>query len=332
MFKNFNLISKLFFMFWVGILIVVSFYGEAFLPEKYFRDSEILMEMTSGGMDVENQGSYYFTTLVFGLFSENILKLLVLTIGVLYLFIAAKYCNTVRSSMLASILILPHVLLGMSRPQKEVLVSLLVIFIVISLGRLASQYKLTLKNFLIIVAFSYLTYSVVRNYYFLIIVFFLLTFIYIHKIKVNYKPLFIFILFGASFFIPDYVFQILQGTRDVFNSLRPVGVGHETVYFNPFEPNNIYSFVLNYIHAFFNFNFPVIFSFNFNTIYLQLYMVIVFYIILSERLTLLKLLFLSHIAILLLFEPDLGSYMRHLSSVCLYLIPSIPGNKNERIT
>ena len=45
----------------------------------------------------------------------------------------------------------------------------------------------------------------------------------------------------------------------------------------------------------------------------------------------LPLLFIAHILVLFIFEPDAGSYMRHASSVIFYLLPSLRMTEQRRV-
>lgn len=322
--KSHSFNGKCFFVAWLLLFFLLYLVGESFLPEKYFRDSELLLEIASGSAEASLDGSYYYTTLIFTALGDSLLQVLLVGIAIVYLYLFSSHLNTVTSMITGSLLIMPHVVMGMSRPQKELIVSCLAVVVYYFCYKYKSS---NAKVFFYVVA-CYLTYSVVRNYYAIILIamFYLLIF---YKAKEVYQKIaLVFLLVLAVSLPPNEIYDMIQGTKDMFNALRPQGEGHETVYFNPFPPVDAINFILNYLHAIVYFNLPVFFHLSVNSLYLQLYIIVLVYLYffrpkLDDGERILALFFIGHALTLLLFEPDLGSYLRHLSSVALYLAPLI---------
>ncbi|WP_432468839.1 hypothetical protein [Agarivorans sp. Z349TD_8] len=322
----------LFFSLWLVAFLVVFLWGEAILPEKYFRDSELIMEMASGSASPSSQdGSYYYTTLVFEFLGEHLSSLLVFVTGIAYIATMSFFVRRWDELAYGSVLLMPHLVLGLSRPQKETLVSILVIacFFVYRKSK-------NLSYTLLLIFALYLSYGLVRNYYLLIIAVFALLLL-MERLNFEYKALVVLLVLFSLFLLPEDFFFKVQGTRDIFNSLRPMGgAGHETIYFNPLTPDSAQAFMGNYFSSLVYFNFPIFFVFTGNSLYLQIYILILlvsffkFSQIESIELRLFGLLFISHLLVLLLFEPDLGSYMRHLSSVSIYIMMYFSWMKYER--
>ncbi|MCT7360097.1 hypothetical protein [Thalassolituus pacificus] len=325
-------LRALFFVFWFLLYFSLAIYGGEFLPEKYFWDSQLIMDMVAGYESYEmDEGSYYYTVKIFDFFGVHLTYFLNFILGILFIFFVASFVSSLSSFMLISYLIFPHVVLGLARPQKETIVTFLTLIVMYFISIFWSRKKILW----VLIIVLYLTYGIVREYYFLIILIFLLSY---NVSSFDKKRILIFCAVGFLFVMaaPSEIYQMVQGTRDVFNALRPSGgVGHETIYFNPFPPVNAFNFIMNYLSAIKFFNFPILSYLSVNSLYLQLYVCIVLYLLRyglfsggSERF--LVFLFFSHMLVLLLFEPDAGSYMRHLSSVAIYILPVIDRLRNDR--
>lgn len=326
-----------FLIFWVTILVVLFFGGDSVLPEKYFWDSQVLMNMMNGGASPDlMDGSYYYTAKFFSIFGDSVI-FVNLVVAVVFLCVAALFINNAQTAFFASFLLFPHLVLGLSRPQKELIVTLLSMIIIWAVEKT----KIRLGVALCII--GYACYAIVRNYYALICFSFLLLFWLARKGKIDYIIFSVLMLVLAVSLLPTEFFSMLQGTRDAFNMLRPPGGdGNETIYFNPNPPDSFWNFSFNYLSAASFFLVPILYHQNLSALFLQIYNVIVlitlFYFLklyyvksrqyLSlemesrlDKVLLLAMIFASHVFILLLFEPDLGSFMRHISSVAIYLLP-----------
>jgi hypothetical protein len=177
----------------------------------------------------------------------------------------------------------------------------------------------------------YVVYGLFFRQYYLII---LASFAGIMLFRRSAAPLrlaYIFVLLALSFAVPAPVFEQLQGPRDEINRYSNLVTDTvRTAIYNPFPPDNAYHFGLNYLYTLVKLNLPILFDHTLNEIDLFLNILIygaLVYAGIRQRsasaTSLLPWLFLAHISVLIIFEPDSGSYFRHFSSVMVYLIPAL---------
>ena len=169
-----------------------------------------------------------------------------------------------------------------------------------------------------------------RQYYYLIVVVFLGLCLLRHLPPVLQVAAVV-IGFVALAFVPSDVFYQLQHARDAVNAFR-VGrdvEGARTAFVNIVEPGGYGNFLINYGYAIARLHLPFLFGpFRVQEAYLLLNLAAyagLVWVSLRSRSRFVQtpgLLFVSHFAVLMLFEPDLGSYLRHLSSALPYLVPA----------
>ena len=101
--------------------------------------------------------------------------------------------------------------------------------------------------------------------------------------------------------------------------------GHRTVFLNPLPVDGLVNFSINYLYAAIRLNAPVFFAPSFKDLFLTIYAWALIYALYRYRkpATLTgfcaRALVISHLLVLLVFEPDHGTYLRHLSSVSLMM-------------
>src|SRR5690606_18697377 len=118
---------------------------------------------------------------------------------------------------------------------------------------------------------------------------------------------------------PSDVFWQLQSPRDMINQTRVFDTveGVRTAFFNPYSPTNAVNFVLNYAYAVVRLNLAPLFDFGVRSLYLAAYVGLCVFLVTyglrsrREEVRLPALLFMAHFLVLAIFEPDLGSYLRH---------------------
>jgi hypothetical protein len=130
---------------------------------------------------------------------------------------------------------------------------------------------------------------------------------------------------------PVSVYDALQTPRDSANhyALNLLHRDNRTIFFNPYPPDSFLHFWGNYIYALGVLNVPFVRVNNISANEFVIALNVAFFVWLlmagqreGGKSQALAMLFLSHIIVLNLFDPDLGSYFRHFSSVYLYLIPA----------
>jgi len=135
----------------------------------------------------------------------------------------------------------------------------------------------------------------------------------------------------ALAFTPADVFYQLQHARDAVNAFR-IGrdiAGARTAFVNIVEPDGYGNFLVNYGHAIARLHLPFLFApFRLQEAYLLMNLAAYGWLAWAglrsrdRRVQTPALLFASHFMVLMVFEPDLSSYLRHLSSALPYLVPA----------
>jgi hypothetical protein len=310
-------------LLWVGAYLLLLFAFYDLIPEKFSRDSRKIMDIMQG--TEMGKGSFLQTALLLSLIPSYLLTMTAAIIGSAVIFIYMSKIRTVSGIVVASSVMMPTTLLNLLYLSKETIVILMTIFVLYSTLRIKNaQAKI---GVILIVYFVYGYF--VRNYYLLIA----LVFVMLHigfKMNLSLKTLFLGCALALLFFAPESVFQLLQGHRDRvnYNALHVIGSDNRTLFFNAFPPNNPVHFIGNYFYAAAILNFPFLKFVSIKEL------VLFINIIIYGRLTVLGLrfgnqstailgkLFIAHILVFILFEPDLGSYFRHFSSLLLYLTPA----------
>ena len=136
------------------------------------------------------------------------------------------------------------------------------------------------------------------------------------------------IILLAGFLVPDMVFELFRKTRDGVNELRvlfPDLPGNRSAFSNPVVGGGWPGFLINYLYAAMRLNLSLLFSYTPNEFALTLFTTMWFYTMKLAyhtgdwRAQLVVRLIVAHLGVLCIFEPDLGSYLRHFSSLLLYL-------------
>jgi hypothetical protein len=230
--------------------------------------------------------------------------------------------------------IVPYAILDLLHTQKEAVVIAMVMILVTVASRFRSQ--------VILIATLVIMYSVygyyIRPYYLLILGAFI-TLLVLTRASVTVRACIAVAGLIALFCLPAWILGELQGTRDVFFFWKVLQGDVRTGFANPVEPVNAFNFLFNYGYAAMMLHFPFI---QFTTAReLLLFVNVVFLALLviaglrhrTAAYRVLALLFVSHVLVYVLFEPDLGSYFRHLASIALYVLISLrsPASVPERL-
>lgn len=323
------------FLYFIFLMVVVS----PFLPDRWANDTKAILEISDGLRDQgSDSGSYYYTAVFFG------------AVGIWSYFFQAciAYCmahvfeKNVNSRYLQAIICIfltPAFLLGLVRPQKELFV-FLVAYLVCAFDRFERKTK---WHDILLIGCLYTFYGVLMRPYFVLIfgVFLLILILHRYSYAGFFAFVCLFVLFAFS--APNELLIQLQGSRDEINLLsRGVDEDQRTAFLNVYQGiNDGYEFLINYIYAFIFLNFSFLFFWDLPSLILTAY---VFSCVAfccqainwanpywQRRI----LLFVSHLFVLAIFEPDLGSYLRHLSSVFIYLAPFFymknVGDRDQRI-
>jgi len=182
-----------------------------------------------------------------------------------------------------------------------------------------------------IVIFLLITYLITygfyaRTYFLLITLMYFIFFIYskISLIQRYFFSLFLVIIF---FLIPLEILYSVQITRDLSSAYRIANSswdGFRTAFVNFLEITSHINFIINYVYAFLRLNLPIFFDFTFKEVLHTIITLSTFYIVFFKKINFeiinksfvkqIRCFIAAHMFTLWLFEPDLGSYLRHLLS------------------
>jgi hypothetical protein len=132
----------------------------------------------------------------------------------------------------------------------------------------------------------------------------------------------------ALFALPSAVYYALLHPRDmaVDYLVYQSPYGARTGFYNLMPPDSFLSFCIDYLYAILRLHLPILFSPDPRGLAMQAFVIVVWISTrplsrtadISRSTKLLPCLVVGHMAVSMLFEPDLGSYVRHLSSVSLF--------------
>lgn len=295
------------------------------LPASWGNDAATVLAIATGEISAEGEGSYYLTARFFGVLGAFTIPMILL-VGFFWAREIAEYVSNYFTLVVALLFLLPSILMAMIWPQKDFFVGIVVALIIFAFRKYSSHPKISAIFFISIV---YLVYGIFMREYFLLILSVFVLMVFLRKKTELWFYLFIVISIVIISLLSQESLVRLQGSRDYANFYRGVDESQRTAFGNIYpQIGSMWQFVINYLYAFFRLNFSVFYDFSIQSIVLQVYVSAYFFLIvwglysrLGDQLSNLLLLFLSHVIVLPLFEPDLGSYLRHISSVSSYLIP-----------
>ncbi len=308
----------------VGVFGLFCFIDLRFISPTIAGDSNTMLDelwLVTKGPDASP--SYYYSALIFQSIPDFLLLPGVFVIGAIHILIVYGRNTHPITLLFCTVLLLPA-LLFFSRPVKETLLSP-VTFLV--LGLLCLQ----LNGFLRILAVSvcYFFYAYFMREYFIIILAAFAGLMILMQVSWGLRLALLAVGLGALSLAPSELFETLQGPRDYINLFRmtKIVVGVQSAFTNPLPPDSLGNFLFNYVYAFARLNIPVLFQIRMQEVFLLSVVLITFTLVVfglrhggpKERAC--ALLVVAHILTLNLFEPDLGSYLRHLTSATIYLAP-----------
>lgn len=303
--------------------LLIMFPLSGMLPARFSFDSAML---SAGADESILAGSYASTLYVFSFVPTWLQMPVIACFGISAIALIGGVAVRNSGLFVAFIWLVPLLTMGLMRPQKEILVyavSLLCMMVVSHVRRPSSAFLLIFG--------LYCWYAFgVRMYFVMILGVFAFVWLLISIAPTLRAAA---LLFAASFLmlIPTEYLSKVQSVRDAMNDDRNFGIGvaDRTAFYNPFDERSIIGFIGNYAYAFAQLNLPIVFEITAADIFLFVSMLVngmLIYVGLrigTWRTKMLTALFLSHLLVLWLFEPDRGSYLRHVSSVYLYMVPAL---------
>jgi hypothetical protein len=310
-------------------LLYLAIYVNArtLLPEFIFRDADKIQAQIGGDNTYEGSSfdvvGHFYKAL--GVTGANVF---VATLGVLFIWVTLRQTRRVGSLFVNLALIAPCLFFNLFVASKDTLVVLMALLLWMTARRWRSARTLGVALLL------YLGYAVmIRNYFALIMLLAGGVWLF-QRAALSWRLFGLFAFMVALAVLPTTVYYMLQHPRDAAVDYLVYGspFGARTSFYNPFAPDSFMHFAANYGYSAMRLNLPILFSFDVKGLAMQGFIALMLSSCWSRsRRTpmswpslpggeALACIVLGHIAVSMLFEPDLGSYARHLSAVSLLAV------------
>ncbi|MDH1007226.1 hypothetical protein N5J43_24225 [Pseudomonas nicosulfuronedens] len=299
------------------LCIAIYIAQEQIIPEYFFIDSQTINDLLKYH-DLSNypKNSFSTTAYIYDILGQTLSQVIILLAA---LSTIVFICLNSRSSSFLTVAVLftiPFCIFNL-KYSKENFVILMNLTICLLLRH--KKPGNTIK--LIIIATTYITYSYYFRPYFAFISI-LLPAIYIIANTPNKRPIIITIIIIICFAIPAELWNQLQQSRDMVNEGREGLSNSKTAFTNLLEPNGFLSAIPNSLYGLVRFYFSPIFSFRAQEIVLSsvLWGVTALAFTKCNCKSPIFCLIASNLILQTFFEPDLGSFFRHMMAYifCLY--------------
>ncbi|RQX81471.1 hypothetical protein DF034_18495 [Burkholderia anthina] len=300
--------------------------ARALLPEFIFRDADKIDTQISGGATYDGT-SFDAVGRFYRALGGAGTSVFVAALGVLFIWLALRQTRRAGSLFANLVLIAPCLFFNLFVASKDTLVVLIAVLVALAARRFGTVRTLAIAVVL------YAGYAALIRSYFALIVLCAGSAWALRRAPLPLKVVAL-LLAGAAFVaLPDSVYTLLQHPRDVAVDylVYESPFGARTSFYNPYPPDSFLHFVGNYAYSVARLNLPILFSFDVKGIAMQGFIALVLASAWprvapsadTRAASLpggdtLACLILAHVAVSMLFEPDLGSYTRHLSSVALF--------------
>lgn len=236
---------------------------------------------------------------IVGFGAENAAKVL----GVVACYLTLRHVDRLKDFWVCLFFLSPAPMLYLSMPSKEIFIIYSLIFFCSLLDSKRYFYSI----------FVMASYALLFRVYVLF---------FVAGVFLRYVPFFLLLTglsvgsVGVLFYFDTILFEVTDVLyrRDVFYDMHSDIV--RSAWFNPYDLDSVWGVVSNYAYSFSRLNFPVYYSLTAKEVYLQIYVVlVVLCIVLSLKKSFyigLGMLFMW--LVYPIFELDLGSYLRHVSS------------------
>jgi hypothetical protein len=291
----------------LAILLYMTMYWKAstFLPEFVFRDSDKIQSQIGGS------STYQDTSF------DAVAKF--------YSSLGNIGTSRLGGLLLNTVLITPCVFFNLFVASKDTLVVLMSIVLVL-IGRRGS-----VRNVIVAAVALYAGYALTVRIYFALILAIAVGAWIFRRASLRLKTVLILTVVTGLYMLPDAAYYMLLHPRDMAVDYLVSGSPHgaRTGFYNLLEPNSFAAFCVDYVYAILKLNVPVLFHAGPKECLMLVFVWIAVGAVFGRKpgrlqgtgagaVDVLASLVIGHMAVSMLFEPDLGSYTRHLSSVALF--------------
>ncbi|MFM0246438.1 hypothetical protein [Paraburkholderia sediminicola] len=310
----------------LAILLYMTTYWKAstFLPEFVFRDSEKIQSQI-GGSSTYQDTSFDAVAKFYSSLGNVGTSLFVVGIGALFIWLMFGYSKRLGGLLLNTVLIMPCVFFNLFVASKDTLVVLMSIVLIL-IGRRGN-----VRNVIVAAVALYAGYALTVRIYFALILAIAVGAWIFRRASLRLKTVLILAVVTGLYMLPDAAYYMLLHPRDMAVDYLVSGSPHgaRTGFYNLLEPNSFAAFCVDYVYAILKLNVPVLFHPGPKECLMLVFVWIAVGSVFGQKpghlrgagagaIDVLASLVVGHMAVSMLFEPDLGSYTRHLSSVALF--------------
>lgn len=316
----------------VALIAVFAFYlsmlyfGTSVILPSQENDANTITRLSVSVDDVDAFDGYAAMAFIYSITNDISRYFIVISIAFLFILQCLKWCRGMISISIASFLCLSPILLFLCFFVKD---TIYLVFMLLSLAILTKLRGTALAVLASAVLLA--IYALIFRQYFLIVGAAFIGLVLFKSMNWPQRAIIMLLLPIAALAIPNEVYITLQEPRDIVNQYRIgfTGSGTRTAFINYMRPDGLYSFVVNYGYAFIRLNFPIFFGAGAKELFLMvnvfIYGTLAWIACRSAdpRVWRPAMLFVAHFLTLLLFEPDLGSYLRHIGTSLPLLAPAL---------
>lgn len=310
---NSSLVLLLFVVFALNLTLIAPS-----LPISFSLDEVIILDMIYfGRLDVGFFSSYgnvaYFYSLLPEFFLSDFFNSFLVLLCLSFLIVKTK--NHAAGMLIAALSVFLFIYMG--RVCKDIFILLLLTIFYLFRSR---SYRVVLGMF-VLMYFSYALFF--RGYYFLILgVFFMLPLL-LRRPVLTCLILFLFLLLT-----PSWLYEYVYSARMDVNLNRFYSSDVRTIIMSPSSMMNVVGFLINYLYSVVVIMFPFFYGLKAQDLLVFAINWSLFFLIIrtmnrrkvsDQKAFKFENLLISHVIVMFIFEPDLGSFFRHI----LVLLPVV---------
>jgi hypothetical protein len=290
-------------------------------------DALMVARLAREALYVSNNDGYYFVARAYALLPEVARSVTVYAIATWYIWEFFKRTRQPINLSVSLFLITAPIIMCLALFIKDTFAVLMILVTYQFISR-----DNDLGKAMLVVAILYCIGGLVVRPYYILIFAVLVAVVAVRVMPKMAIPVLVIATVLVIALMPQELAQQLQGSRDLYN-LGKIGRdldGYRTSFMNPLRPVDGVSFAYNYVYAIVRLNLPFLFTgLGLKELYLTICVGASFAVCVfglrqaTVGVWLPSSLYISHMLVYFLFEPDLGSYLRHLSTGFVYLVPSL---------
>lgn len=308
----------------------------SFLPEFVFRDSDKIQSQIGGSSTYQNT-SFDAVAKFYSSLGQTGTTIFVVLIGAVLIFTMVGYSKRLGALMINIFLLAPCVFFNLFVASKDTLVVLIALLLVAA-ARRWSAWKVAMVAAILYVGYA----TTVRTYFLLILAVAVAAWLF-RAASLRGRMIITLILLIGLLALPSQAYYALLHPRDMAVDYLVAGspFGARTGFYNLFPPESFTSFCADYLYAIMKLHVPVLFFPGPKELVMTCLMGIILVAIFRKMpesssgkaaaIEILACIVIGHMAVSMLFEPDLGSYTRHLTSVVVFAAWRLSSLSRERV-